>query len=201
MGVEPTSPGLPWAKPDVFFGMLRQAPGFGPTLTQAEVDGCNRLLGACAKAGLGVGQAAYVLATAFHETAGTMVPVREYGRGRGKEYGKPGRNGGQVPYGRGDVQLTWDENYERADRELGLGGRLVADYDLALDPEVSAAIIVGGMAKGWFTGKKLGDYIQLKGTASGQAFADARRIVNGTDKASLIASYATGVQSALVEAG
>jgi hypothetical protein len=36
---------------------------------------------------------------------------------------------------------------------------MVAHPELALRPDVSLVIIVHGMAKGGFTGKKLGDYI------------------------------------------
>lgn len=182
-----------------FFAYVRPRPPLGPTLSQEEVDGCTRILGACAAERFPVAWTAYVLATAVHETAGTLRPIREYGKGAGRPYGKPGRNGGQVAYGRGDVQLTWDENYERADRELGLGGRLVANYDLALDPAISARIIVRGMQEGWFTSKKLVDY--LPATATQAQFVAARRIVNGTDKAELIASYAATFQAALQAGG
>lgn len=192
---------VPLAKPERFFALLKQSPGWGPSLSQAEVDGCNRIMAACAEAGLGVGHTAYVLATDFHETAGTMTPIREYGRGKGRPYGVPGRHGGQIPYGRGDVQLTWASNYERADKELGLGGRLLADYDLALDPQISARIIVRGMAQGWFTGKKLADYIPPGQAGNYDQFIAARAIVNGSDKAALIAGYAVGAQAGLVEGG
>jgi putative chitinase len=137
--------------------------------------------------------AAYMFATAWHETAATMQPIREFGRGRGKRYGKPGRNGGQIPYGRGDVQLTWDENYERADRQLGLSGALIADYDLALDPEISYRIMSGGMLEGWFTGKKLSDYI----LGERCNYLSARRIINGTDRAAMIAGYGRSFESIL----
>lgn len=187
------------ADPAKFFAYVRARPPLGPTLSQEEVDGCTRILGACAAERFPVAWAAYVLATAVHETAGQLRPIAEYGKGAGRPYGKPGRNGGQVAYGRGDVQLTWDENYERADRELGLGGRLIANYDLALDPEISARIIVRGMQEGWFTGKKLVDY--LPRVASVEHFTAARRIVNGSDKAALIAGYAVTFQEALEQAG
>lgn len=143
--------------------------------------------------------AAYVLATAIHETAGQLRPLREYGKGAGRKYGVPGKHGGQIAYGRGDVQLTWDFNYEKADHELGLGGALIANYDLALDPEISAKILVRGMEEGWFTGKKLADYLQSPATP--QQFTNARRIVNGTDKAELIAGYAVTMQAGLQAGG
>ena len=31
---------------------------------------------------------AYMLATSYHETAQTMMPIEEWGRGRGKSYGR-----------------------------------------------------------------------------------------------------------------
>lgn len=190
------APGL--TRPEAFYAALKASAPFGPTLTQAEVDGCNRILKACDH--LPVSHAAYVLATAFHETAGMMAPRREIGRGQGRAYGKPGRNGGQIAYGRGDVQLTWDDNYERADRELGLGGRLIADYDLALDPEISARILVRGMTEGWFhkaPAKGLASYLPPIATAA--QFAAARATVNGSDRAELIAGYAVAVQAALLK--
>lgn len=187
------------AEPARFFEHLRARPPLGPTLSQGEVDGCERILAACAASGFPPAWAAYALATCVHETAGAMAPMREYGKGAGRVYGKPGRNGGQVAYGRGDVQLTWDENYERADRELGLNGALVADYDLALDPQISARILAAGMEGGWFTGKGLRLY--LPEVARRDQFVAARKIVNGTDKAELIAGYAETFQNALLAGG
>lgn len=185
--------------PAKFFDHVRSRPPLGPTLSPEEVAGCERILDACVAAAFPASWAAYTLATAVHETAGTLRPIREYGKGAGRKYGVPGRNKGQVAYGRGDVQLTWDDNYERADRELGLNGALIANYDLALDPAVSAKIIVRGMEKGWFTGKGLADY--LPKTATRANFIRARRIVNGTDKADLIAGYAETFQTALIAGG
>jgi hypothetical protein len=34
--------------------------------------------------------------------------VAKFGRGKGKAYGKPGEHRGQITYGRGDVQLSWN---------------------------------------------------------------------------------------------
>lgn len=195
----PPAPTRGLAEPARFFDHARSRPPLGPSLSQGEVAGCERILTACAAAGFPLAWAAYVLATSVHETAGALAPVREYGKGAGKAYGKPGRNGGQVAYGRGDVQLTWDENYERADRELALNGALVADYDLALDPQVSARILVAGMEGGWFTGKGL--RLFLPQVARREQFVAARKIVNGTDKADLIAGYAETFQSALQAGG
>lgn len=140
----------------------------------------------CRKHGLLRNQCAYVLATAWHETAHTMKPVREYG---GERYLKSKR---YYPYvGMGFVQLTWKANYEKASRKLGVD--FVADPKLLLKPAYSATILVVGMKEGWFTGKKLADYITLQKSD----FRNARRIVNLMDKAALIASHAVAYDALL----
>ena len=133
----------------------------------------------CKKHGLLRNQAAYVLATAFHETAHTMRPVREYG---GENYLKSKK---YYPYvGMGFVQLTWKYNYEKASKKLGVD--FVSAPKKLLEPEYAAEILVIGSRDGWFTGKKLSDYMTLQASN----FTGARRIINGTDKAALIAGYA-----------
>jgi len=168
-----------------FFATIR--PMFG-SMTQSQVDGCNALL--AASDGLPVTWRAYLLATAFHETARTMQPIAEYGHGKGKPYGQPGKHGGQAAYGRGYVQLTWDANYEKADEKMGLNGALLADFGLAMQPDIAAKIAVHGMSEGWFTGKAFKDY--LPGD-----YVHARRIINGMDKADVIAGYARKFEEAL----
>lgn len=185
-------------EPAKFFDHMRATNILGPTLSEAEVSGCNSLLAAMGNAGWGIGWTAYGLATTYHETAGTMMPIREYGRGKGKTYGKPGKYG-QAAYGRGYVQLTWDRNYERADSALGLCGRLLANFDLALDPSVASQILVRGMQEGWFTGKKLGDFMAIDANGTREAFKKSRVIINGTDRDSLIAGYAVEFSAALRE--
>lgn len=137
------------------------------------------IVNVCAANGLLRNQAAYVLGTAWHETAHTMQPVREYGGEaylRSKKY---------YPYvGMGFVQLTWRENYEKASKKLGVD--FVSNPKLLLKAEYAAKILVIGSRDGWFTGKKLSDYITLQRSD----FKGARKIINGTDKASLIAGYA-----------
>lgn len=180
-----------------FFDAVRDTL-FGGSLSQAQVEGTEALLDACAALQVADQRmVAYILATAFHETAKTMQPIAEYGKGKGRKYGVPGRNGGQVPYGRGFVQTTWDTNYERTDKELGLGGKLIANYNLMLtDIDMAAKAAVLGMAEGWYTGKKLRDYF----TASLCDWVNARRIINGLDKAQLIAGYAKLFNAAMRDA-
>ncbi len=129
---------------------------------------------------------AYTLATAYHETARTFGPIEEFGKGRGKRY-KP-------YYGRGLVQLTWDYNYKKMGDLLGLD--LVGKPELALDVDNAVPIIFIGMRDGLFTGKSYSTYL----TAEKTDYTNARRIINGTDKAKLIADYATQFEAALVEA-
>jgi hypothetical protein len=98
-------------------------------------------------------------------------------------------------FGRGYVQLTHEANYARAGRELGLD--LVRNASKALEPEVAAEILVRGMRDGWFTGQKLADYVTLQASN----YRGARRIVNGTDKATVIAELAREFEAALLAEG
>lgn len=115
---------------------------------------------------------AYILATAWHETAHTMQPVTEYG---GEKYLRSKK---YWPYvGRGYVQLTWRANYEKYG---------IADNpEKALEPEFAAAVMVDGMNKGAFTGRKLLDYFSDKKDDP----VGARKIINGVDQAERIAGY------------
>ena len=195
-------PGKALRDPEVFYRAVRAVTG---PLEQAQVDTITGLLTKASH--WPIAWLAYGLATAWHEAR--LKPIEEIGKGRGRRYGvagarsdgKPGPNfGGQVPYGRGLVQLTWADNYERADRELGLNGALLADFGKALDPAIAAAVLVHGMEEGWFTGKKLATYLPEPRGSMGQ-FLEARRIINGTDRASLIAGYAMKMQDALSAGG
>ena len=175
----------------VFFSVVRKLTG---PLDQVQADTINNLL--LSAAHWPVGWVAYGLATAWHEAR--LKPIAEIGKGRGHKYGMPGQYGGQVPYGRGLVQLTWDFNYRWADEILGLNGKLLANFDLALDPDIATRILVVGMETGAFTGRGLAGYIGQRGTQG--EFVAARHIINGTDRAKLIAGYAVRFQDAL-EAG
>ncbi|MFC3206898.1 hypothetical protein [Aquamicrobium soli] len=148
------------------------------------------IVDACKAAGLLRNQAAYVLATAYWETARTMKPVREYG---GEAYLRQKK---YYPYvGMGYVQLTWKANYEKASKKLGVD--FVAAPKKLLESRYAAPILVTGMKEGWFTGKRLADYITL----SRSDFAGARRIINGTDKAASIAAIARDYDASLKAEG
>jgi len=175
-------------RPAMFFDAVRAITG---GLDQVQVDTINRLLAGAPH--WSVGWMAYALATAWHECR--LRPIAEIGKGRGRKYGKVGKYG-QVPYGRGLVQLTWDFNYEWADKALGLNGSLLRNFDRALEPDIAARILVIGTETGAFTGKALRHYISGEVGTLAQ-FTQARRIINGTDRAALIAGYAEMFQAAL----
>ncbi|MDF5323501.1 peptidoglycan-binding protein [Vibrio parahaemolyticus] len=142
---------------------------------------------------------AYSLATVYHETAYNMQPVEEYGKGVGHEYGVPDPITGQAYYGRGDVQVTWKYNYERLSRllfnvyTLEQGVDLVSNPNLLLTPIYSAQATLIGMATGLFTGSKYSDYLDQETPD----YVNARRIINGTDRAETIAGYAHDFERAL----
>lgn len=136
---------------------------------------------------------AYMLATTHHETDKTMQPIEEYGKGRQKKYGQKQKMNGQayyntdqIFYGRGFVQLTWYENYEKAGKKLGVGDAFLHNASLVMQLTNATKILFLGMIEGWFTGKKLSDYFSNEK----EQWLNARRIINGTDKAALIADIA-----------
>jgi predicted chitinase len=139
-------------------------------------------------------QLAYILATATHES-GAGAHMREFASGRAYEGRRDLGNtqaGDGVRYkGRGYVQITGRRNY--ADWSKRLGVDLLSNPELASNPQVAARILVEGMKKGTFTGKGLDSYIN----GSGTDFRNARRIVNGTDKASSIGNIASNISSGI----
>lgn len=201
-----------------FFDSVRNSL-FSGTLKQSQVDALNDILKA--SAGRDIRHRAYILATAYHETGLAMAPNAEvmnyttaariravwpsrfasvaaaqpYVRNpkalankvyNGRMGNRAGTDDGWDYRGRGQVHITGRDNYRKAAAATGVD--LVASPDLALRKDVSAKILVAGMSDGWFTGKKLSDY---------SSYEDMRRVVNGTDKAALIAGYASKFESAL----
>lgn len=181
------------------FNTLRQMTS---SLSQIQVDSVHAILNACTRYGISdQRQVAYVLATAFHESR--LKPVIEIGLGLNKDYGKKLKMGGgpgkRVPYttpdklfyGRGFVQLTWFENYQQFANILGID--LLNRPEMALQPDYAAEIITIGMQKGLFTGVGLGRYFNAERTDP----INSRKIVNGLDKAELIAGYYTQILNGL----
>lgn len=137
----------------------------------------------CRAQGIGLNsQIAYVLATVEWETAKTFRPVRE-AFWLSEEWRK--KNLRYYPYyGRGFVQLTWENNYAKY-AEL-LGKDLVGNPDLAMEDETALFVLVHGFKTGTFTGRKISDYINEHQTD----FVKARRCINGTDHDNDIAQLA-----------
>lgn len=171
---------------------------------------------------------AYIMATAFHETGATMQPVLEnlnYTSVAGLRRVWPkrfptddaaapfvrqprklanhvygGRMGNSKPddgwlyRGRGLVQITGRDNYRRMGARLGLA--LESNPEQARDAGVSALLLVVGMIEGIYTGQRLAQFFN----ATTDDAMGARRIINGTDKAQLIAGHYKAFLGALLAA-
>lgn len=163
-----------------------------PTLNQEQVDGFEFLLASFENDARwnSVQLIAYGLATIWHETACSMQPVEEgyYLGKKTKVFQKKLR---YYPYfGRGYVQLTWKANYIKAGKALGID--LIANPELALQPDIAFKILTEGLFQGWYGGK-IKTYINANKTD----YANARRCVNILDKAGLIAGYAKSFEKVL----
>jgi hypothetical protein len=161
---------------------------FAGTLAQGQVDGIDAVLDEWERRPelTDLRWLAYMLATDKHETNATMQAVRE-AYWLSEDWRKTHLRYWPF-YGRGLVQLTWRENYEKMGRFLGLP--LAEQPDLALDLDVAVKVMFEGMLKaetgvGDFTGRSLEMFFNT--TADDPV--GARTIINGTDKAQLIAGY------------
>lgn len=198
----------------VFYDAVRTSL-FGGKLSHSQVDGMENLLGVWDRyfaGGAGIANPtdhlSYDLGTAFHETARSMQPITEFGERAYFDKYEPGTKLGKLLgntepgdgyrfRGEGHVQNTGRRNAARATARLnelfGLGIDLVADPDKRGDPFISAMSLFLGNKEGWWTGRKLGDYL-IPGRPD---FINARRVVNGTDKAATIAGYAQKFKAAI----
>lgn len=181
---------------DKSFDILRERL-FGGSLTQTQVDSLNYLVQRCEEFVLTYPETAYVLATAYHETGYVqngkmnrdMLPVRERG---GEKYLRRKRYYPHV--GMGYVQLTWEDNFKRVGDLIGVD--LLNNPEKALEPDIASEILIKGMVFGWFTG--VGFHRKCPVYRYNRArYKRARKIVNGTDKANLIAGYAMDFEKAL----
>lgn len=170
---------------------------FGGSLSTTQVESLNYLVRRCEEFVLTYPETAYVLATVYHETGYVkngkmnrdMLPIKERGSEsylRSKKY---------YPYiGYGYVQLTWKENFQRVGKLIGVD--LIKNPEKALEKDIASEILIKGMVFGWFTGvgfhRKCPVY-----RYNHLSYVRARKIVNGTDKASLIADYAMVFEKAL----
>lgn len=165
-------------------------------LTPFAVAGIDALLDEGEKAKLSLHHMANVLANVRRETGGLMGPIKETVMPWHKDHNPSDAEvikrlerawkAGQLPhvkapywrigedgyarFGRGQIQLTGDENYDRF-------GVTTAQ---ALQPKHSARIAVQGMVAGAFTGRKLSDY-KFPDDLHNPPSRNPRRIVNGRD--------------------
>ncbi|KKZ86916.1 hypothetical protein RPHASCH2410_CH13360 [Rhizobium phaseoli Ch24-10] len=194
-----------------FFDAVREEV-FKGELTQPQVEGITAILDAWERRFAPADRRwlAYILATAYHETAYTMQPVREtlaqsdaraveileaaFAAGRlswvKTPYWRPDEDG-CCWLGRGLVQLTHKRNYEAMSALTGID--LVADPDRAMEMDAAVTILIEGMLQGSFTGHKLADHLN----ATTEDWVNARRIVNGTDRAEKLAGYAKAFHAAM----
>lgn len=186
-------------------------------LTISQVNGINAILDAFEADPSPLDQQAYMLATAFHETAYTMQPVRETRAATDKEaiaiLDRAWANGRlpwvKSPYwrldkdgkswlGRGLVQITHKFNYEKLSPIVGVD--LVRNPSAALEMPVALKIMIEGMRRGIFTGKALKDYFDGVDEGDAEDYREmmlARRIINGTDRAADIARHGLTFEKAL----
>ena len=191
----------------IFFNEIR-ASLFRGALTQPQVDGIKADLDyweANYPAG-NPNHLAYILATEYWETGSKMQPIPESGGterqirmyditgdrpDKAKALGNTNPGDGAT-YTGGKVQLTGRRNFrvmgERLQIPLEQNPKLI--YDMA----TSTAVLFVGMIEGKFTGKSLQNYTDLAGNLDE---INARRVVNGTDKAAQIAAIYTKFQAAV----
>lgn len=194
-----------------FFATIRHPSRCGP-LRSAQVQGASELLKALQ--GQPLAYAAYILATAWHETDGAMEPIKERGGDtyffrmydiagarpqKARELGNVHPGDGVKFAGRGLPQTTGRTNYEKAKAFLGVD--CVSNPDLLLDKTNAARWTVHAMVEGLFTGKRLAVYLPPSGVASREQYINARRVVNGTDRADLIEDYAQWFERGLRDGG
>jgi len=182
---------------DVFFSKVRQKP-FAGSLTQQQVDGLNAILDAWEDgwepSNSDLRYLANPLAQSAHETGMKMWPIEEYGKGGNASYAKPDPTTGKAYYGRGLIQLTWADNYKKADSRMGWKNNTSCYWapELQLTLEYASPTMFVGMNEGWFrssggTPNNLAKY--FSGTKN-DVF-EAREIING-DK-NTVPSWSNGV--------
>lgn len=193
-----------------FYAALRGGPMFPHGFKPEQVRGLDRLLDTWERYFRNDSDflLAYNLGTSYHETAATMQPIKERGARSYFDKYEPGTRLGAILgntqpgdgyrfRGEGDVQNTGRANAAKATKRLnevfGLKLDLVAHPEQRGDPFVSAMSLFLGNKEGWWTGKDLLDYIDGIPESEQEdlcEFVNARRVVNGTDKAEKIAGYA-----------
>lgn len=193
---------------------------FSGSMTQLQASGMRSIVARGQSENTSIRQLAYMLATAYHETAKAMQPVIEtrqpgektnpsvetairrldaaFAAGKltwvSKPYWRKDADG-KSWLGRGFVQLTHKENYRKLSGPCGID--LVKDPDAALTLGPAITIMFEGMIHGLFTGRPLSDYIYDKRAD----YRNARRVINGLESADKVAQYASTFEAALIAGG
>lgn len=172
-------------------------------LTTQNVQGFNKFLDYLEQTNWQINYAAYGTATGFWETAQTMHPVRE-AYWLSENWRK--KNLRYYPwYGRGLIQTTWKRNYIEIAKAMNLpGDTFTKNPDLLLEWEYALPALFVGMETGLYTGKSVSDYIDDIDEPDDEdyrEYVNARRVVNGTDKAKQIADLALIFEKGLKAAG
>jgi hypothetical protein len=174
----------------VFFDAIR--PMFGVSLTLAQFDRIEAILEGLRERKVPIRYAAYILATALHESDRFRAMV-EYADGKAyegrKSLGNTQKGDGPRFRGRGFVQITGRRNYRDWGKRLGVD--LIKEPHLASSIPVAVKILIDGMLLGTFTGVSLKDFT---------TYREMRRVVNGMDRADKIAGYAVDFEDALRKA-
>ncbi|MCR5859413.1 glycoside hydrolase family 19 protein [Mesorhizobium sp. J428] len=195
-----------------FFFDQTRATLFDGAFKQAQVDGLTAILDKWEKESPNADDRwlAYMLGTVHHESGRTMQPVREtfansdakaisilnkaFGAGKLTWVKKPYwvlDSEGKSWLGRGLVQLTHKTNYEKLSKAIGVN--LVQDPTLAMDLDVALKIMFVGMRDGLFTGIGLPDRF----SKTVERWREARQIINGLERADLVASYGKAYYAAI----
>lgn len=180
-------------KLNLFYKHYREI--FGKIRLSKTVQSINYILAECKNNNLSDEKVAYILATAHHESRHRLYrndfhPIVERGGWNYiiKKYwynskvrrwlGNKSPNDAWTFRGRGFVQLTGRDNYKKYNIE--------DTPNKALEIKTSAFILVNGIVNGKFTGVGLGKYINELQCD----FYNARKTINGLDKAEDIANIA-----------
>jgi hypothetical protein len=136
-------------------------------------------------------QVAYVLATVNGETS--WVNFNE-----GAEGAYDYTSAGQSAHGRGYLQTTWSEGYDRVKAEFGVD--VVSNPDLlATDYDLMAKVLARGFKQGWYGVRQgIDEMIPCSGNVN---FEEARWMINDADAAAEFASAATTYYEALSNGG
>lgn len=198
----------------VFFREISQTIPTLSKLNNGQINAINEILNKkeLAYPNLDTRQFAYILGTVYHETARTFLPIKE-APNKTEDWRKD--NFSYFPYyGRGYVQLTHKDNYQKIGDLFDVD--LISAPDTLLNNHnLSLIITFEGMANGWFRKKRKSKEREKLETYFNEFQTDwvnARLIINGfrrkadgkyetePDKAKEIAEISIKFYNALLKA-